>query len=153
MAHPIPERPKESLNGSEGLGRAYEGGASPLLHPSTHWPASLAGNMDSGSQLEPHEQKCSFGFPVGIPRAGMFSWFSCWNPWGRNVLVGFLLEFHEKHFHSSSLMPLFQGHGVLRDSQALSLPGSARGLWGANECGNLLAEGLLGHRQCCCCNF
>ena len=85
--------------------------------------------MDSGSQLEPHEQKCSFGFPVGIPRAGMFSWFSCWNPQGRNVLVGFLLEFHEKSFHSSSLMPLkFQGHGILGQSQVQPLPGCARRL-------------------------
>lgn len=82
--------------------------------------------MDSGSQLEPHKQKCSFGFPVGIPRAGMFSWFSCWNPRGRNVLVGFLLEFHEKRFHSSSLVPLkLQGHGILGQAQVRPLPGFA----------------------------
>ena len=100
---------------------------------STPWPASLARNMDSGSQLEPHGEKCSFGFPVGIPRAGMFSWFSCWNPRGRNVLVGFLLEFHEKCFHSLSLVLLkFQGHGVRRDSQACPLPGFACGLWVSN---------------------
>lgn len=54
----------------------------------------------------------------------MFSWFSCWNPRGRNVLVGFLLEFHEKRFHSSSLMPLkLQGHGILGESQVQPLPG------------------------------
>ena len=29
--------------------------------------------------LESHEQECSRGFPVGILRAGMFSWVSCWN--------------------------------------------------------------------------
>lgn len=106
------------------LGQALCSLSSTLL-PS--WPASLEENMDFGFQLEPHEQKCSFGFPVGTPRAGMFSWFSCWNPRGRNVLVGFLLEFHEKRFHSSSLMPLkLQGHGILGESQVQPLPGFIR---------------------------
>lgn len=106
------------------LGQALCSLSSTLL-PS--WPASLEENMDFGFQLEPHKQKCSFGFPVGTPRAGMFSWFSCWNPRGRNVLVGFLLEFHEKRFHSSSLMPLkLQGHGILGESQVQPLPGFIR---------------------------
>ena len=81
----------------------------------------------------------------------MFSWFSCWNPQGRNVLVGFLLGFHEKHFHSSSPVPLnFQGHGVLRDSQVCPFPGSTCRLWVSNECGDLLEWGHFSHQRCFC---
>lgn len=41
--------------------------------------------------------------------------------------MGFLLEFHEKRFHSSSLMPLkLQGHGILGESQVQPLPGFTR---------------------------
>lgn len=59
--------------------------------------------------------------------------------------MGFLLEFHEKRFHSSRLVPLkFLGHGVLGDSQAQPSQ-SAHGLWASNECGNLLEEGLRSH--------
>lgn len=117
MAHPIPERPEESLNVSEGLGTADEGGASPPLHPL----ASLL--------IREH----GLWLPAGTPRGEMFFWFSCWNPTSRNVLVVFLLESHEKCFHS--LIPVllkFQGHGVRRDSQARPLPGFACGLWVSN---------------------
>jgi hypothetical protein len=82
------------------------GEASPFLHPSTSDQPPL--------QL-----------PAGPPPAGMFLRFSCWNRLGGNVLVGFLLEFHEKRFHSSSLVPLkFQGHGILGDSQTQPSPPS-----------------------------
>lgn len=132
-----------------------EGGTSallPALPPAPRWPASGAGSTDSGSQLDLHEQKCSFGFPVGTPRAGMFWWFSCWNPRGRNVLVGFLLEFHEKRFHSPSLVPLkIPGHGTLGQAQVQPPPPrlcpQARGLsfvWMRP------GEGRLGRLRCCC---
>lgn len=59
----------------------------------------------------------------------MFWWFSCWNLRGRNVLVGFLLEFYEKRFHSSSLVPLkIPGHGTLGQSQGQPLQALPAGL-------------------------
>lgn len=118
-AHPCPREARRTSESVCGAGDPARGWDEPSPPPFPSLASLLSRESGLWLPLEPHKQKCSFGFPVGIPRTGMFSWFSCWNPWGRNVLVGFLLEFHEKCFDSSSLMPLkFQGHGVLGDSQA-----------------------------------
>lgn len=55
--------------------------------------------------------------------------------------MGFLLEFHEKRFHSSSLVPLkIPGHGTLGQSQVQPLPGFARRLGASNSCGQVLEK-------------
>lgn len=61
--------------------------------------------------------------------------------------MGFLLESHEKRFHSLSLVPLkVQRHGVLGDSQAQPFL-APRSPWVAHQRGNLLREGA------CCCSY
>lgn len=92
MAHSIPERPEESLSVSEGLGTSGEGRqVFPSTPPPTGQPVkqgtwTLTPNWNPTRRnvllvflLESHEQECSRGFPVGILRAGMFSWVSCWD--------------------------------------------------------------------------
>lgn len=83
------------------------------------------------------------------PPAGMFSWFSCWNHLGRNVLVGFLLEFHEKRFHSSSCVPWslwgVESRGIPKPSPP-GLPTALRHLisvetWSSDQCATASATG------------